>query len=75
MGQSTQSFRTNKDPEFLSPDEKLLRNHVATPDAFDPRRRASSPVPRVVRPPVQRSFSAHRVGGGEGSNLIYTYVN
>lgn len=66
-GQSTQSFRTNKDPQSLSPEERLLRNHEASPDAFDPRRRASSPVPQAIRPPVQRSFSASRVGGGKFS--------
>ena len=61
-----ESFRANKDPKNLSPDEKLLRNNKATPDAFNPRRSVTSsptPVPLQNRPLGRRHASANRSGG------------
>jgi len=61
---STQSFRTNKDPQSLSPDEKLLRHSGASPDAFSPRRKVISPPHQSNLPPARRNISANRSGGG-----------
>lgn len=64
FGSAAQCFRVNKDPQNLSTNEKLLRNGEASPDAFNPRRRASSPIPSTIRPVSRRDFTAHRYGGG-----------
>jgi hypothetical protein len=65
---STQSFRTNKDPQSLTPDEKLLRHSGASLDAFSPRRKVSSPPHQSNLAPARRNISANRTGaGGKGS--------
>lgn len=64
---ATQNYRVNKDPQSLSNNEKLLRNNEASPDAFNTRRRVTSPVPPANRPlvrPTRRNFTANRTGGG-----------
>lgn len=65
LASSTESFRSNKDPKTLSTTEKLVRNKEASPDAFNPRRRVTSPVPQAMRsPPQRRNFSGNRSGSG-----------
>lgn len=64
---ATESFQTSVDPKSLSTDEKLFRNKDASPDAFNPRRTVTSPVPRAHRPasrPERRHFSGNRSGSG-----------
>ena len=61
---AVQSFRANKDPHVLSTGEKLLRNKDASPDAFNPRRRVTSPIPRPNTSLTRRNFSGNRSGGG-----------
>lgn len=68
---TTQSYRSNRDPQSLSKDERLLRNQDATPDAFNPRRRVTSPLPPTPPPNPRRVFSATRSGGGGISNFDY----
>ena len=60
---AVQSFRASKDPQILSTDERLLRNKDASPDAFNPRRRVTSLIPRPNRPLKRRDFSGNRSGG------------
>lgn len=60
-----ESFRANKDPRTLTSDERLLRHKDASPDAFYPRRRISSPVPKANRPIIdRRNISGRRSGSG-----------
>ena len=42
---SVQKFRVNKDPQQLSPTEKLVRGDSASLDAFSPRRNFTTPNP------------------------------
>jgi len=63
-----QSFRANKEPKELSTEEKLLRHKDVSPDAFNPRRRVSSPIPQANRPVSRRNYSGRRSGSG-GMNL------
>jgi len=63
LDSAVESFRANKDPHILSTNEKLLRNKEASPDAFNPRRRVTSPM-HVNRLHTRRTFSANRSGGG-----------
>lgn len=66
LDSAVQSYRVNKDPESLSSSEKLLRNNEASPDAFNPRRRVTSPAPPpngLPVLPVRRNFTATRGGG------------
>jgi hypothetical protein len=60
-----ESFRANKDLKSLSPDEKLIKNNGASPDAFNPRRIVTSPTPTSMqtRPLGRRHASANRSGG------------
>ncbi|KAJ8059812.1 hypothetical protein OCU04_011443 [Sclerotinia nivalis] len=60
---AAQSFRANKDPGTLSPYERLMRNSSASLDAFNPRRRATSPIPLASRPDSRRIVSANRGRG------------
>jgi hypothetical protein len=74
----TQTFRTSKEPAALSTDERLVRNSKASPDAFDPHRRASSPVFRTPRNPIatdsidQRGRSGGSVLQGFDVELVLT---
>ena len=63
------SFRANKDPQTLSPEEKLLRHSGASVDAFSPRRRATSPSPQTTHLTSRRNTSTDR-SGGAGIRLI-----
>jgi meiosis-specific APC/C activator protein AMA1 len=66
LDSAVQSFRVNKDPESLSNSEKLLRNNEASPDAFNPRRRVTSPVLAsngLPVLPVRRNLTPTRGGG------------
>lgn len=45
---SVQKFRVNKDPQQLSPSEKLVRDDSASLDAFSPRRNFTTPTPPVA---------------------------
>jgi hypothetical protein len=45
---SVQKFRVNKDPQQLSPSEKLVRDDSASLDAFSPRRNFTTPNPPVA---------------------------
>ena len=66
LDSAAQSYRVNKDPEKLSSSEKLLRNNEASLDAFNPRRRVTSPIPPPNGSPVlpvRRNFTATRGGG------------
>ncbi|TVY83256.1 putative WD repeat-containing protein [Lachnellula suecica] len=68
-----ESFRVNKDPVTLSPEERLLRHKDATADAFSARRRVTSPSPRLNRaaPPLpRRNFSRIRSGGSGGASVL-----
>ncbi|PQE17395.1 meiosis-specific apc c activator ama1 protein [Rutstroemia sp. NJR-2017a BVV2] len=58
--QSTQTFRANKDPDTLSTYEKLIRNSSASLDAFQPRRRVTTPIPLAVRPDTRRNLTGNR---------------
>ncbi|EDN94789.1 hypothetical protein SS1G_10664 [Sclerotinia sclerotiorum 1980 UF-70] len=60
---AAQSFRANKDPGTLSPYERLMRHSSASLDAFNPRRRATSPIPLASRPDSRRIVSANRGRG------------
>ena len=65
LDSAIQNFRANKDPKTLSSDEKLLRHKDASPDAFNPRRRVSSPIPRANRTVLdRRNVSGRRSGSG-----------
>jgi hypothetical protein len=64
LDSATESFRANKDPGTLSTDEKLLRNKHASLDAFNSRRRVTSPIPQINRPSQRRNFSGNRSGSG-----------
>lgn len=66
-----QSFRANKEPKALSTEEKLLRHKDVSPDAFNPRRRISSPIPQANRPISRRNYSGRRSGSG-GMSLYYS---
>jgi hypothetical protein len=59
-----QSFRANKDPKVLSIEEKLMRHKDVSADAFNPRRRVSSPIPQANRPVPRRNYSGRRSGSG-----------
>ena len=65
------SFRANKDPHSLSPEEKLLRHSGASVDAFSPRRRATSPTPQPIRITTRRNISANRSGGASTQTTCY----
>ncbi|KAG4029323.1 hypothetical protein MFRU_016g00780 [Monilinia fructicola] len=64
---SAQSFRANKDPGTLSAYERLMRHSSASLDAFNPRRRATSPIPLASRPDSRRIVSANR---GRGATAL-----
>lgn len=59
---SVQKFRISKDPEKLSPSEKLVRHDSASLDAFSPRRHFTTPTPPAVAMSRRNSISA-RPGG------------
>ncbi|CZR52594.1 related to meiosis-specific APC/C activator protein AMA1 [Phialocephala subalpina] len=72
LDSAIESFRANKDPHSLSSDERLLRHEDASPDAFYPRRRVSSPIPKANRPIIdRRNVSGRRSGSGGGSVLTF----
>lgn len=71
LDSAVESFRTSKDPRTLTTDEKLLRHKDASPDAFNPRRRVTSPTPSAIRPVLRRTFSGNRSGSGGGSVLTF----
>jgi meiosis-specific APC/C activator protein AMA1 len=64
LDSAIQSFRANKEPKALSTEEKLLRHKDVSPDAFNPRRRISSPMPQANRPISRRNYSGRRSGSG-----------
>jgi meiosis-specific APC/C activator protein AMA1 len=64
LDSATESFHSNSDPKTLSMDEKLFRNKTASQDAFNPRRRVTSPIPRSSRVMQRRNFSGNRSGSG-----------
>ncbi|TVY34258.1 putative WD repeat-containing protein [Lachnellula subtilissima] len=68
-----ESFRINKDPSSLTPEERLLRNKDASPDAFNARRNVNSPSRPNRNPPSlpRRNFSPNRSGGGGASVLTF----
>jgi hypothetical protein len=45
---SVQKFRINKDPQQLSPSDKIVRDDSASLDAFSPRRNFTTPNPPVA---------------------------
>lgn len=61
-----ESFRINKDPSSLTPEERLLRNKDASPDAFNARRSVTTSSRSNRTPPSlpRRDFSGNRSGGG-----------
>jgi hypothetical protein len=59
---SVQKFRINKDPQKLSPSEKLIRHDSASMDAFSPRRSFTTPTPPAGAANRQNSGSI-RPGG------------
>lgn len=63
LNSAATSYHANKDPQSLSPEEKILRHSGATPDAFSPRRRATSPTPRSRNLIARRNLSANNSGG------------
>ncbi|KAL5323825.1 hypothetical protein ACEPPN_008367 [Leptodophora sp. 'Broadleaf-Isolate-01'] len=71
LDSAVESFRTSKDPRTLTMDEKLLRHKDASQDAFNPRRRATSPIPSSNRPVPRRNFSGNRSGSGGASVLTF----
>ncbi|KAF4627377.1 hypothetical protein G7Y89_g10780 [Cudoniella acicularis] len=71
LDSAIQSFRVNKDPRALTADEKLLRHKDASPDAFNPRRRVTSPMSKPSRASARRNFSGNRSGGGGASVLTF----
>ncbi|KAG4430502.1 hypothetical protein IFR05_014007 [Cadophora sp. M221] len=71
LDSAVESFRTSKDPRTLTTDEKLLRHKDASLDAFNPRRRATSPIPSANRPVPRRNFSGNRSGSGGASVLTF----
>ncbi|CZT10126.1 related to meiosis-specific APC/C activator protein AMA1 [Rhynchosporium graminicola] len=71
LDSAVESFRASRDPRTLTTDEKLLRHKDASPDAFNPRRRATTPIPNAIRPPTRRNFSGNRSGSGGGSVLTF----
>ncbi|KAL2073024.1 hypothetical protein VTL71DRAFT_10348 [Oculimacula yallundae] len=71
LDSAVESFRTSKDPRTLTTDERLLRHKDASPDAFNPRRRATTPIPNAIRPLPRRNFSGNRSGSGGGSVLTF----
>lgn len=64
LDSAIQSFRANKDPKVLSTEEKLMRHKDVSLDAFNPRRRVSSPIPQANRPVTRRNYSGRRSGSG-----------
>ncbi|KAL3425457.1 WD repeat domain-containing protein [Phlyctema vagabunda] len=58
---STQSLKTSKEITRLTKDEKILRHNGASHDAFQGRRRATSPIPFSSRPPCRRNPSGNGV--------------
>jgi meiosis-specific APC/C activator protein AMA1 len=64
LDSAIQSFRANKEPKALSAEEKLLRHKDVSPDAFNPRRRLSPPIPQANRPIARRNYSGRRSGSG-----------
>ncbi|KAF7905322.1 uncharacterized protein EAF01_005843 [Botrytis porri] len=66
---AAQTFRANKDPGSLSPYERLMRHNSASLDAFNPRRRATSPIPLASRPDSRRIVSANRGRGATCPNF------
>jgi hypothetical protein len=74
LDSAIQSFRANKDPKVLSTEEKLMRHKDVSPDAFNPRRRVSSPIPEANRPISRRNYSGRRSGSGgtysEPENMV-----
>lgn len=65
LGSAATSFRSNKDPQSLSPEEKLLRHSGASTDPFNRRRRATSPTPQAAHLTGRRNISANHSGGGK----------
>ncbi|KAG0646287.1 putative WD repeat-containing [Hyphodiscus hymeniophilus] len=66
LNSASQSYRINRDPQSLSSNEKLLRNNEASPDAFNPRRSVTSPVPSLTGfpgLPLRPNFTVNRGGG------------
>jgi hypothetical protein len=63
LNSAATSFRANKDPQSLSPEEKLLRHSGASTDPFNRRRRATSPTPQPAHLTGRRNISANRSGG------------
>ncbi|KAI9049684.1 hypothetical protein LZ554_005840 [Drepanopeziza brunnea f. sp. 'monogermtubi'] len=68
---AVESFRTSKDTKALTTDEKLLRHKDASPDAFNPRRRVTSPIPNAARTEPRRNFSGNRSGSGGATVLTF----
>ncbi len=68
LNSAIQSFRANKDPKVLSAEEKLMRHKDVSPDAFNPRRRVSSPTPQANRRVARRNYSGRHSRSG-GTNL------
>lgn len=71
LDSATECYQISKDPKTLSTDEKLFRNKVVSQDAFNPRRRVTSPIPRANRHIQRRNFSGNRSGSGGGSVLTF----
>ncbi|KAK2627596.1 hypothetical protein QTJ16_003562 [Diplocarpon rosae] len=71
LDSAVESFRASKDPRVLTTDEKLLRHKDASPDAFKPRRRATSPIPNAIRHEPRRNFSGNRSGSGSATVLTF----
>ncbi|KFY50842.1 hypothetical protein V495_00066 [Pseudogymnoascus sp. VKM F-4514 (FW-929)] len=65
---SVQKFRINKDPQLLSPSEKLVRDDSVSLDAFSPRRNFTTPNPPVAA--MNRGNTAP-VRPGEPSTLMF----
>jgi len=59
---SVHKFRINKDPQKLSPSEKLIRHDSASMDAFSPRRSFTTPTPPAGAA-TRRNSGSIRPGG------------
>jgi meiosis-specific APC/C activator protein AMA1 len=70
---SVQKFRISKDPQTLSPSEKLIRHDSASMDAFSPRRSFTTPSPPAGAV-NRRNSGSTRPGGmtSESSWVILT---
>ena len=66
---SSSSFQSNKDPNNLTTEERLLRDPRVSVDAFDSQINLVATVPKTKQPPVRRNNRRSRGEGGK-SNCV-----